>query len=117
MTNFVYLVSVILQTNWVDTTVNHDSLYVQVGRVQTNYVVCPTNLPAVKNFAQAIVPRGYPVLTSQPFYGPYNLVREVNRHQIIWLSTNNPVWWYNITNSYRPLKPAIVLPPKEKDAI
>lgn len=89
MTNTIVLLSVLLQTNWVDTTVVHDGLQVQIGRVQTNYVVRPALGPVV-------IPRGfdfrtYPILTSQPFFGPYNLIREVPQKYIT-VGTNQGAW-------------------------
>lgn len=93
MTNTIILLSVLLQTNWQDTTVVHDGLQVQVGRVQTNYLVRPASGPYV-------IPRGidfgaYPILTSQPFFGPYNLVRDVPQPRTLFLTNKfgDEIWW------------------------
>lgn len=94
MTNTIVLLSVLLQTNWQDTTVVHDGLQVQVGRVQTNYVIRPGNTIHRDKigWVNDLTPMGYPILTSQPFFGPYNLVREVPQHRVIFLTNNWRSW-------------------------
>lgn len=128
MTNTIVLLSVLLQTNWQDTTVVHDGFQVQVGRRQTNYVI-RTRTNYINYGGTIFPPLAYPILTSQPFSGPYNLVREVAKPNPSFIIISNlgqwPQWiWPTnlvITNDppkpYSPLKPAIVYPPRAKDAI
>lgn len=67
MTNEVLFcgIMMLITTNWSeDLKVRGTDKLIHIGRLQTNYVYTPEI-------------RKFPIITSQPFYGPYEFVKEV----------------------------------------
>src|SRR5574342_1125479 len=97
MTNSIVLISVLLSTNWVDTPIKTNNVQIQVGRIQTNYLVKPAmDTTCGPNDWPVFENSRVPEFKSEPFYGPWNLTREVQLMEGVWFATNSAKLFTNI---------------------